>query len=170
MEKKTISAVKAGLITGLALIALALVVYFAKLNEEKWTQYLGLTIYMLSIVAGINIYGKQTGRTASIGELFSFGFRMVAVVICLMVLYTVASNYMFPEVKQAFLDYQRAEALKAQNATEAQIDEDIRNLSKNYTILIIMGQLFWYMVLGAVASVTGAVIAKKIPTSTFQNQ
>lgn len=169
MEKKTISAVTGGLITAAVLIVIALVVYFAKLTDEKWTQYLGLTVYMLAIVTCINIYAKQAGQT-SFGQLIGFGFRMIPVIIVMMVLYTVASTYMFPEVKQAFLEYQRSEALKLQNNTEAQIDENIKNLSKNYTILIVMGQLFFYMVCGALATVTGAVIAKKIPTSTLQNQ
>lgn len=170
MEKKSISAVTAGLITAAILIIIALVVYFAKLTDEKWTQYLGLTVYMLAIVTCINIHAKQVGHAASFGQLIGFGFRMIPVIIVMMVLYTVASVYMFPEVKQAFLEYQRTEALKLQNNTEAQIDENIKALSKNYTILIVMGQLFFYMVCGALATVTGAVIAKKIPTSTLQNQ
>ncbi|WP_276481344.1 DUF4199 domain-containing protein [Paraflavitalea pollutisoli] len=170
MEKKTISAVTAGLITAAILIVLALVIYFTKRNEEQWPQYLGIGVYMVAIVAFINIHANQVGRTASFGQLLGFGFRIIPVVIILMVLYTVASNYMFPEVKQNFLDYQRTEALKLQNNTEAQIDENIKNLSKNYTILLVMGQLFFYMVGGALATVTGAVIAKKIPTSTLQNQ
>ncbi|MDF2189190.1 DUF4199 family protein [Paraflavitalea sp. CAU 1676] len=167
MEKKTTSAVTAGLITAATLIVLALLLYFTKQHGEKWGQYAGLTIYMVSIVIGISIHAKQTGHSASFGILFSYGFRMVAVVISMMVLYTIASVYLFPEVKSEFLEFNRAAALKLQDKTPAQIDEDIRMLSKNYMILIIMGQLFYYMVLGAIAAVTGSIIAKK---SAPQNQ
>lgn len=170
MEKKMTSAVTAGLITAATLIVLALVIYFAKLNDEQWPQYLGIGLYMVAIVAFIQLHAGQTGGNASFGQLIGFGFRIIPVVIILMILYTVASVYLFPEVKQAFLDYQRTEALKLQNNTEMQIDENIKNLSKNYTILIVMGQLFFYMVGGALATVTGAVIAKKNPTTTLQNQ
>lgn len=161
MEKKPTSAVKAGLITSLVLIVLALVLYFTKQHDQKWGQYAGLTLYMLAIVIGISIHGKESGYRAGFGLLFSFGFRMVAVVISMMVLYTIASVYMFPDVKREFLEFNRAAALKLQDKTPAQVEDDIRMLSKNYIILIIMGQLFYYMVLGAIASATGALITKK---------
>lgn len=170
MEKKTTSAVSAGLITAAILVILALVLYFTKLHGERWGQYAGLTIYMVAIVIGISNHAKQTDYRAGFGILFSYGFRMVAVVISMMVLYTVASVYLFPDVKKEFLEFNRSAALKLQEKTPAEVEEDIRMLSKNYIILIIMGQLFYYMVLGAIAAATGAIIAKKNPPSALEKQ
>ncbi|AXY74430.1 DUF4199 family protein [Paraflavitalea soli] len=169
MEKKTTSAVTVGFLTGLVLVVLALVVYFTKLYLEKWGQYLGLGIFMAAIIWAVINHGKETNHSAGFGTLFGFGFKTVAVVICIMVIYTALSGYLFPDVKEAIIENSRAEALKQPNVSEADVEQGLQMFAKNYTMFIIMIILFWYLVLGVIASLIGAAVTKKIPQSPFEN-
>lgn len=167
MEKKPTSAVTIGLLAGLILIVLALVVYFANLYTEKWAQYLGIIIFCVAVIWGVINHGKETNNQSTFGTLFGFGFKIVAVITCLMILYTVVSGYLFPDVKEKLMEQARNEAAKNPSADPNQIEQGMQMFERNYTMFLVLGLVFWYVISGAIASLIGAAVTKKRPP--FEN-
>lgn len=167
MEKKPTSAVTIGLLAALVLIVLALVVYFANLYTEKWAQYLGIIIFAVAVIWGVVNHGKETGYQATFGGLFGFGFKIVAVITCLMILYTIVSGYLFPDVKEKIMEQARNEAAKNPSADPNQIEQGMQMFERNYTMFLVLGLVFWYVISGAIASLIGAAVTKKRPP--FEN-
>lgn len=170
MEKKTTSAVTIGLLLTLVLIVYGLVIYFAKLYTEKWIQYPGTLIFAAAIVWAVINHGKENNNQVGFGGLFGFGFKITAVVTCLMIVYTVISGYIFTDVKDVLMEQARNEALKNPNADPGQVEQGMQMFEKNYTLFIVLGLLFWYIICGAIASLIGAALTKKNPQSPFVNQ
>ncbi|MBO9561989.1 MAG: DUF4199 family protein [Niastella sp.] len=167
MERKTTSAVTIGLLASLVLIVLALVIYFANLYTERWIQYVSIAIFGGSIIWGVVNHGKETGYQATFGGLFGFGFKIVAVITVLMVAYTIAQGFLFPEIKEKFVEQARIEAAKNPNADPNQIEQGIQWFEKNFTMFMIFILLFWYVISGAIAALIGAAVTKK--KTPFEN-
>lgn len=167
MEKKPMTAVFAGLILGLIMIVLSLITNFTGMYLQSWNQYVGFAIIVGGIIWAVYNHGKETGNTTPFGGLFAFGFRVTAVVTCLMILYTVLAGTLFPEVKTKIIEVARQQALQQPNANEAQIEQGMNMFAKNYTLFLIMGILFWYLIIGAISSLVAAAITKKKTQNTF---
>jgi hypothetical protein len=167
MEKKPMSSVVVGLMISLVLIVFGLVVYFANLYTEKWAQYAGTLIFVIAIIWAVFNHGKENSNTLTFGNLFAFGFKTVAVVACIMILYTFLSGYIFPDIKEKVMENARLEAAKNPNpnATPEQIEQGMAMFEKNYTLFIVLGLTFWYLISGVIASLIGAAITKKNPQS-----
>ena len=163
MEKKITSPVNAGLIISLILIVIGLVLYFTDLFLEQWTQYIPFAVFVGGIIWTVRNHGKELDYTATFGNLFGFGFKTVAVITCIMIAYTVLSGYIFPDVKERIIANATEEAMKNPKADEEQVKKGMEMFANNYNLFIIMGLLFWYIALGAIASLVGAAVTKKSP-------
>jgi drug/metabolite transporter (DMT)-like permease len=170
MEKKITSPVTVGLILSLILIVFSIVMYLTGLYTQTWGQYAGFVLLFAGIVWGIMNYGKEKNHEVTFGNLFAFGFKIAAVAACLVVLYSVLSGYIFPEVKGKFIDIARQKALSNPNANEEQVEKGIEMFAKNYNLFIIIGIVFWYLLIGIITSLIGAAITKKNPPSPFDQK
>ena len=169
MEKKITSPVIAGLVISLMVIVLGLIMYFTGLYLQTWTQYLGFAILFGGLLFAVINHGKENAANVTFGKLFGFGFKTTTVIICIILLYTIASGYLFPEVKQKIIEMSREQALKQPGANESQIEQGMEMFEKNYTLFIIIGLIFWYALIGAITSLIGAAVTKKNPQSPFDN-
>jgi Protein of unknown function (DUF4199) len=167
MEKKTTSGVTIGIMIALVLTVLSLVIYFTKLYTETWGQYLGLCIFAGAIIWAVVNHGKERNHEATFGNLFGFGFKVAVVVTCLMILYTVLAGYLFPDVKRTIIDTAREKALSQPNVDKDQLEKGMAVFEKSYTLFIILGLIFWYLIIGAVSSLIAAGVTKKKPP--FEN-
>jgi hypothetical protein len=170
MEKKPTSSVVSGLFISLVLIVFALVVYFANLYTAKWAQYAGTLIFVGAVIYAVINNGKENKNQVTFGNLFAFGFKVVAVVTCMMILYTILSGVIFPDVKEKVMENARMEALNNPNpnATPEQIEQGMKLFENNYTLFLIFGLSFWYLISGVIAALIGAGVAKKEPKQPFQ--
>ena len=170
MEKKATSTVIIGLVISLILIVISLVIYFTGMYTESWIQYLTSCIFLGAIIYAVINHGKETNNTATFGNLFGYGFKVAATVTVIMVLYTVLSMYIFPDVKAKFIEIARQKALENPGANESQIEQGMAMYEKNFTLFTVIGIIFWYLILGVVASLIGAAVTKKRPNATpFEN-
>ncbi len=167
METKQITAVTVGLIISLALIIISLVVYFSGMYMESWSQYFGFVVIVGGIIWSVMNHGKEKEHHVTFGQLFQFGFKVTSVVICLMILYTLLSGVLFPEIKEKIIEAARTAALKQPGANEDQIGQGMNMFAKNYNLFIILGILFWYLIMGVVSSLIGAAVTRKNPQTTF---
>lgn len=161
MENKQTSPTSVGLIISLILIVITLVLYFANLYMESWAQYIGLAVIVGGIVWAVRNHGKETDYSATFGNLFGFGFKTAAVITCIMILYTIASGYIFPEIKEKILASATEQALAKPNANEEEVQKGMEMFANNYNLFIVLGILFWYLLFGAIASLIGAAVTKK---------
>ncbi|MEO8582715.1 MAG: DUF4199 domain-containing protein [Flavitalea sp.] len=169
MDKKETTPVMAGIVVGLLMVVYTLLLYLTGWYLIQFTQYVGSLIMFVGIVYCIRNHGKEKEYNATFGNLFAFGFKMTAVITCILILYTFLSGFIFPDVKTKIIEMARENALKQPNANESQVELGMEMFAKNYTIFIIMGLLFWNLVVGSITSLIGAAITKKKPKNNFQD-
>jgi amino acid transporter len=169
MEKKVTSSVMMAVVITLVLIVVNLVVYFTDLWREMWAAYSGFLLLFVAIIVAVVIHGKERENNVTFGRLFGFGFKTVAAVACLMILYTWLFNFLVPEAKEKYLEYLREQTLKNPRATEETADQTVKLVGDNFLLFAIIGTILWYLVLGCIASLIGAAVAKKQPRPEFEN-
>ena len=169
MEKKISSPVTVGIILSLILIVLSIVIYLAGLYTKTWANYVGLVILFAGIVWAIINHSKEKNGDVTFGSLFAFGFKVAAVSACLVVIYSVLSGYIFPDAKQKMIEIARQKAMENPNATSDQVEKGMELFEKNYNLFIVIGVVFWYLIIGVITSLIGAAVAKKNKTPFDQS-
>lgn len=169
MEKKVTSSVMMGIVIALVLIVIQLVVYFTGLWREMWAAYLGFVLLFIGILVAVIVHGKEMENNVTFGKLFGFGFKTAAAAACIMILFTILFNVLMPEAKEDYLELMREQTLKQPNATEEQADTAVNFVRNGWMIISIISIILWYLVLGCVASLIGAAVAKKQPRPEFEN-
>lgn len=170
-ENKVTSSVLAGFFIGLILVVYALITYFTGLYTEGWNQWVGILLLAGGIIFAIINNSKEREHKVTFGNLFAFGFKTVAIITLMMIAYTLLFNALFPDVKEKFIELARENAQKNPGqATEQQIEQGMEMFSKNYTLFLVIGILFWYLLGGLASSLLGAAFAKKDGSdSPFEN-
>lgn len=170
MEKsnRSLSPVAGGLLISLMLmIVTMLVAYISGLRGQPWTQWLGYIILVSGIAYVIQIHAKQVSYLEGFGDLFAYGFRVTTVIICIMILFTILFTYLNPEMKDEVIQATTEQALKQPGVREADLEKFMEFYEKNFTLVLLIGIIFSYLILGLIGSLIGAAIAKKKPTSPF---
>lgn len=170
MEKKITSHITKGLIISLILIVLGLVFYFTGLYLETWNQYVVMLVYVAALIWAVLSYGKEKDNSVTFGNLFGHGFKTAAVVTCIMLVYAVVFGFVFPEMKEKIMEKTQEQMSNNPKMTQAQVDQAMEMMKKAFTLFMILGLIFWYLLAGVIASLIGAGIAKKNPPSPFQPQ
>lgn len=168
METKVTTPVIKGLIISMILIVIGLAIYFTGQVANKSLGYLQYLILFAGILWGCLNYAKQLDGNVSFGNVFAHGFKITAVVTVILVLYTVlALTVLFPEMKDKLIEQAELE-MEKQSMSDSQREQAI-SMMKNYMMpFAIAGILFFFMVIGLIASLIGAAAAKKKPLDPFQ--
>ncbi len=168
MEKKITSAVSFGVVLGLIMVVCSVILYFSGLYLKSWSQYIGLAIMVLGIIWGIMNYSKERDANVTFGNLFSLGFKISAVVLCITLAYTVLSNFIFPDAKEKIIEMAKEQAMAKPGADADQVEKGMNMFADHYTLFIVIGLIFWLLIVGVIASLIGAAIAKKNPHPDFE--
>ena len=168
METKVTTPVIKGLIISMILIVIGLAIYFSGQLANKSLGYLQYLILFGGIIWGCINYAKQLDGNVSFGNVFAHGFKITAVVTVLLVLYTLlALTVLFPEMKDKLIEQAELE-MEKQSMSDSQREQAV-SMMKNYMMpFAIAGILFFFMVIGLIASLIGAGVAKKKPLDPFQ--
>ncbi len=168
METKVTTPVIKGLIISMILIVIGLAIYFTGQVANKSLGYLQYLILFAGILWGCINYAKQLDGNVSFGNVFAHGFKITAVVTVILVLYTLlALTVLFPEMKDKLVEQAELE-MEKQSMSDSQREQAI-SMMKNYMMpFAIAGILFFFMVIGLIASLIGAAAAKKKPLDPFQ--
>jgi hypothetical protein len=104
------------------------------------------------------------------GNVFAHGFKITAGIAALMSIYTIISvKFIYPEIIEMTVDAARAEMEKKGKVPTDQMDMALGFLRKFFLPSAIAGSLFGTALIGAIASLIGAGLAKKNPISPFEN-
>lgn len=121
-----------GLITGLAMVAVAVVFYFNKIEEASPLNYLGYVIFGLGIVWSINSFAKQT-PSAQFKDLFQQGFRCVLAATLILALYTFVYFKLNEKEIEVVVQQAKQERLRtAKDRTPAEIETEAQQTRKYY--------------------------------------
>jgi uncharacterized membrane protein YphA (DoxX/SURF4 family) len=105
------------------------------------------------------------------GNCFSYGFKTTAIVAIIMAIFLAVFIYAFPDYKASFMQFMTDEMEKSNsNISDEQQEKGIEMMGKFFAISAIGGGLFMNLLLGAIASLIGAAVAKKNPQGPFVQQ
>jgi NADH:ubiquinone oxidoreductase subunit 6 (subunit J) len=115
-------------------------------------------------------YAKQMNGQVTFGNVFSHGFKVTAGIAAIMSVYTfIAIKFIHPELLEKTLDQARAEMEKNPDMNADAIDMALSFTRKFFLPMALAGSLFGTAILGAIASLIGAGVAKKNPITPFEN-
>ena len=170
MENKPTAPWLIALITSLALIVFNLVLYVTDLMMEKKMSYFSTALLMGVIICACIHYAKLMNGQVSFGNVFSHGFKVTAGIAAIMSVYTfIAIKFIHPELLEKTLDQARAEMEKNPDMNADAIDMALSFTRKFFLPMALAGSLFGTAILGAIASLIGAGVAKKNPITPFEN-
>ena len=171
MDTKPTSHIVKGLVIGLILIVLSLVGHVANIWLESWFGWVSTVIMVAGIVWAVIYYGKQMNNNVTFGNLFAHGFKTTAVIACVSFVFALLSVYLlFPTMVDEILEKGLDEARKKGNVNEDQLQQGMGLARKIVGITTLAGSLIISLIIGAVASLIGAAVAKKNPQGPFSQQ
>jgi hypothetical protein len=124
---------------------------------------------MGGIIYGNILYANQNNNNVSFGNIFAHGFKTTAVLIVISVVYTLLSlKVLFPDMIDKIIDMSRIEMEKNPQMTDEIIEQAITMTRKFFIPFAIGGVLIGTGIMGALASLIGAGVAKKNPVDPFK--
>jgi hypothetical protein len=170
MEQKVTPPWMIALITSLFLIILNLIGYVTNQLMNKSLGNIQLLIIFVVIIVGCIYYAKQMNGQVGFGNIFAHGFKITAGIAALLAIFSVISiKFIYPEIVDMSLEQARIGMEKAGKMTTEQIDSLVDMTKRNYISFTLGYLIFFIALLGLIASLIGAGLAKKNPISPFEN-
>lgn len=170
MKKEVTSHVVKGLIVALILVILDVVIKVLGLGMETWAGLISTALFLGAVIWGTLNYGVQMEHNVTFGKLFLHGFKMSAVVACIVFVYTVLSVYViFPEMLDQMWEKGMEEARKRPDYNEEQMQQGMGIAKKIMTVSVLAGSLLGTLVVGCIGALIGAAAGKKRPRPEFEN-
>ena len=164
-EKKPINHFIAGAIIAGVIIIYSLLLNFLGKGQDKTLGWISYILFVAGIIIFVNLYGNAKKNEVTFGNLFSYGFKTVAFATLLVILSLVVILMVMPEFKQKFLEAMRQGMEDQGKATDQQIDQAVDWFSNHFTLVVVGGALFMYLLTGAIGSLIGAAVTKKKPVN-----
>ena len=169
MEKKASSPVTIGLLIALVIIAFSVVLNILT-NDLKTQQKFGYVSFIVligGIIYACTNFAKERNGNVTFGNVFGHGFKVSAVVTCIMVVFTILSvTVLFPEMTEKGIEMAREQMEEQGQLSESQIDQSMEMARKFMIPFAIGGTLIGYLAIGAIGSLIGAGVARKNPHPT----
>ena len=158
---KNLNATKKGLITGLLMVGLSLLIYYAKLAFDSPVQYVIYFVYAAGIVWTLITFSGSGNHSNKFGEFFLQGFKCFVVVTLVMVVFTFIFNKLHPEFKDEMAAAYKTEMISKGNTTPAEIETNIAKAKDFYIVMLISSAIFGYLIIGAVVTATVSLLVRK---------
>jgi hypothetical protein len=111
-------------------------------------------------------FAKQMDGNVTFGQVFGHGFKAAALVAGMMGLWVAISlSLLFPESLDRAMEMQRA-AMLEQGMGENEVDKALVLGKKMAAPMGAIVSVIMYLIVGAIASLIGAAVAKKNPSPT----
>lgn len=170
MENKPTAPWLIAIITSLGFIVFNLVLYVTDQLTNKYMSWVSSAILLIVIIWACIHYANQMKGDVTFGKVFSQGFKVTAGIAAIMSVYTfIAFKFIHPEVIEKTIDIARAEMEKKPELNAEAIDMGLNMTRKFFIPFALAGSLFGTAFVGLIASLLGAALAKKNPTTPFEN-
>jgi len=140
-----------GLITSILMIAIFLLIYLWGDKANTSLQYLVYLVYGLGIYWAISVYRRSDQFTGKFGDLFLQGFKCFIVVTLAMALFYGIFNYLHPQFAEESAKLYR-EQLTSEKKLPSDIESETATYKKQYSLRLISGAIFGYLIIGAAVS------------------
>ncbi|MFC4232645.1 DUF4199 domain-containing protein [Parasediminibacterium paludis] len=166
METKVTSPALKGTLIALVLIVFGLAIYFTGQSQNKALSSIGLVLYAVAIAYSAIYYAKQKNGNVTFGNAFADGFKTSAAATALFVVYTfIAIKFIMPDIVDLSIEEARKNMVEKKMSPE-QVDAGIAMTQRLFIPFAVGGALFIYLIVGLIASLIGAAIAKKNPEAS----
>ena len=164
MEKKPFSSSLVGLILGLvSLVAFLAFYYTGKTFDKGGLSYIPMLLTVGLLIFFIIKYSNDKDHDVTFGNCFGYGFKATAVMTLIVFVFSLVFVLLQPAYKQQFLDFMSSEMDKNPKVTEEQKESSLLAMDKFFLITVLGGGLFMNLMVGCIASLIGAAVAKKNP-------
>lgn len=160
MQNKT--HINKGLIVAAVLISFNMVAHFTKTNFEEWTRLAFGAIIVFGIAISVYLFSKEIECNKTFSTLFSYGFKVTAVVACVYFIYNLLAVYLFfPNFIEESIKRQVIDLKKISPIDEKGLQENMARAKSvaraMYFALTLMITLF----LGVIGSLISSVAVQK---------
>ena len=138
-----------GVITAALMIAVILGVYYSGKNTYAGIQYLVYIFYALGIAWTLIAYRRSGSFTGKFGTIFNQGFKCFIVVTLLMAIFYGVFNNLHPEFAEETAQVYKEQLVKENQKTAPEIETIISTFKKQYTLKLVSGAIFGYLIIGA---------------------
>ncbi len=144
------------------MIAVFLGVYYSGKNVDTRFQYLVYIFYALGIVWTVIAYRQSATFTGKFGDIFSQGFKCFIIVTLLIATFYGIFNYQHPEFAEATAKAYKESLIKENQKTAPEIESEVATYKKQYTLRLVSGAIFGYLIIGAgVTAVVAALLTRR---------
>ncbi len=161
--QKPISHVMAGIIIGAVMIVFSLAIQFTGMDKIQGVPLIGYVLIIAGLILFINLYGKSRNHQVTFGNLFGYGFKATAILIIVMILFTVIFFLLFPDIKEKIFELSRQKMEEQNKMSDGEIEKALSLWRRMFWVFTIGGILLVYAIVGAVGSLIGAAVTKKKP-------
>jgi hypothetical protein len=171
MEKKVTSHITKGLVIALILFVLDIIAGFAHFKFATWWRWIPSIILLAAIIWACLNFAAQKNHDVTFGNIFGHGFKTSVVVACITIVFSLLSIFLiFPETKDVALEEARKQMEAKGTLSQDMIDQSLEITRKMFVPFAIIGVIVGSLIVGAIASLIGAAVAKKNPQTPFEKQ
>ena len=166
-DKKIMSPGIKGLLIALVLIVLsAALIVLDQFQNQIW-GLVSTALFIGGIIWACVSFSKQMDGNVTFGNLFSHGFKATAAIAALSAAWLLlATSVLFPSMMDKMLEVQRT-AMEEKGMSDSDIDGALKTAAKFTKPMMIIASVFINLLVGAIASLIGAAIAKKNPNTSM---
>ena len=164
-QSKPMSSAVKGLLIALVLIVLQVAAQFGHFMEANWFKFIPTIVLTVALILGCIHYTKQMQHNVTFGNVFGYGFRTSMVAALIVIVFTVLMFVLFPEFKEEAIQKARIQMENDPKLSADTIEKALTLTKKFFIPFAIGGVLIVYAIVGLIASVLGAAVAKKNPRS-----
>lgn len=135
------------------MIAVFLGIYYSGKNANPALQYLVYIIYALGIAWAVVAYRQSDSFTGKFGDIFSQGFKCFIIVVLVMAIFYGIFNYLHPEFAEETAITYNEQLIRENQKTPPEIESAVATFKKQYTLKLVSGAIFGYLIIGAAVTV-----------------
>lgn len=151
-----------GLVTAVLMITVILSIYYAGDTANRSIQYLVYVLYALGITWAIFAYRQSLSFTGKFKDLFSQGFKCFIVVTFIISIFYGWFNYLHPEFAEETANAYRESLINGNQTLPADIETEVATFKKQYTLKLVSGAIFGYLIIGAgVTAILSAILTRR---------
>ncbi len=168
-EKKPVSHIVAGLIVALAVLAVSVGLALTNgANAGAGVGWISVLVMMAGLVFFVRQYGQALSYRATFGDYFNYGFKATTMVVLLYVLYLLALSIAIPDIKKNVLEATRLELERQKTLGDKDRAKAMEMTSQYFWLALIGISVFILASIGAIGSLIGAAITKKLPKTSSE--
>lgn len=172
MEKKIVPAYVPGMLLALINIVIFLAFYFmGRTFTKDILAYLPMAVFLAFIIGYVVKFANDNNGNVTFGKCFGYGFKIAAFAALIYFVFSLIFILLFPDLKDQYLQFMHEEMAKnSQNFSDEQMEQATQMVGKFFMLSFLGGGLFGNLLMGVIASLIGAAVAKKKPQTPFSPQ